>query len=543
MGNETSNRFVRYLDDNMLKCCQCKRAACRKTGMPCVSRGANSYLKQFEFATAGNTYRATEFLNSGAHAHAFLVHQVLDSGEAGRTFCCKFFLGPGDKELRQLATICDHQYFDGGERHANIVNVITFSAAALDPTNAERPGRYGHVLMELAHMGEVLDYIYLNGRVKPFSEAFGRRFFRQMLLGLKHMHKHGVWHRDLKPENTLLDMHGNIKLCDFGLSKAVVPYTVRAELNALQTTILATAKQGSPSYMAPEVKKTVHRRDGQYNERADIWSAGCTLLVLLCGNLPPQTFYRDAANFTWVLNWMRRNHVRAGGSGEFSDPLINMLRAIFTINHHERPSLEEVLQHEWLQGEEASDTELARLVVERNPRRIAKAISWADKVPDALLAQPNRFYPMLVGKYVKQENQLDGTFLLHSLGLGKYVDSDFDHGKCLRLPLLSFVLLYNPLLKLDTLHPLTTLETYFYPLAEEVREFEMLSRSTADEIGMSPAEHQYLARSLSAGGYNFEWIRDAYDDGISALAQALVSASVSGDGGGSSSQVAGETKS
>ena len=104
-------------------------------------------------------------------------------------------------------------------------------------------------------------------------------------------------------------------------------------------------------------------------------------------------------------------------------------------------------------------------------------------------------------------------------------------------------LLYNPLLRWDTLHPLTTLETYFYPLAEEVREFEMLSRSTADEIGMSAAEHQYLARSLSAGGYDFEWIRDAYDDGISALAQALVSASVSGDGGGSSSQVAGETKS
>ena len=39
-----------------------------------------------------------------------------------------------------------------------------------------------------------------------------------MVLGLEYMHNQGVIHRDLKPENVFLDLDGNIKLGDFGLT-------------------------------------------------------------------------------------------------------------------------------------------------------------------------------------------------------------------------------------------------------------------------------------------------------------------------------------
>ena len=42
-----------------------------------------------------------------------------------------------------------------------------------------------------------------------------------ILLGMKFMHNAGVLHRDIKPANILINEDCDIKLCDFGLARAV----------------------------------------------------------------------------------------------------------------------------------------------------------------------------------------------------------------------------------------------------------------------------------------------------------------------------------
>ena len=57
------------------------------------------------------------------------------------------------------------------------------------------------LVMELANGGELFDRIKIDcGTV----EDTARKFFCQLLQGVRHCHEEGVCHRDLKPENLLL---------------------------------------------------------------------------------------------------------------------------------------------------------------------------------------------------------------------------------------------------------------------------------------------------------------------------------------------------
>ncbi|KAF7146743.1 hypothetical protein RHSIM_Rhsim04G0122800 [Rhododendron simsii] len=105
------------------------------------------------------------------------------------------------------------------------------------------------------------------------KEDVARRYFQQLISAVDFCHSRGVYHRDLKPENLLLDENGNLKVSDFGLS--ALAETKRQD-GLLHTTC------GTPAYVAPEVIS----RKGYDGSKADIWSCGVILYVLLAGYLP-----------------------------------------------------------------------------------------------------------------------------------------------------------------------------------------------------------------------------------------------------------------
>ncbi|CAL5199469.1 unnamed protein product [Lathyrus oleraceus] len=128
-----------------------------------------------------------------------------------------------------------------------------------------------YIAMELVRGGELFNKI-VKGRLK---EDVARVYFQQLISAVDFCHSRGVYHRDLKPENLLLDEEGNLKVSDFGLS------TFSEHLR--QDGLLHTTC-GTPAYVSPEVIA----KKGYDGAKADIWSCGVILYVLLAGFLPFQ---------------------------------------------------------------------------------------------------------------------------------------------------------------------------------------------------------------------------------------------------------------
>lgn len=130
-----------------------------------------------------------------------------------------------------------------------------------------------YFILEYVKGGELFDKVAR----RKLKEDVARKYFQQLICAVDFCHSRGVYHRDLKPENLLLDENENLKVSDFGLSALAES---KCQDGLLHTTC------GTPAYVAPEVIN----RKGYDGAKADIWSCGVILYVLLAGYLP----FRDS---------------------------------------------------------------------------------------------------------------------------------------------------------------------------------------------------------------------------------------------------------
>ena len=148
-------------------------------------------------------------------------------------------------------------------------SVIEFKEVFLTPKSLA-------IVMEYAPGGDLFEYVLTNKSSIPcqgLAEDTARWFFQQMIVALDFCHELGIANRDVKLENILLDGAvpvPRLKICDFGYSK-------NEYIDSRPKTV-----SGTPDYIAPEVLL-----DDQYDgKKADIWSCGVMLYVMLTGILP-----------------------------------------------------------------------------------------------------------------------------------------------------------------------------------------------------------------------------------------------------------------
>ncbi len=181
-----------------------------------------------------------------------------------------------------------------------------------------------YIVLEFVTGGELFDKIATKGRLK---EDEARKYFQQLINAVDYCHSRGVFHRDLKPENLLLDTNGILKVSDFGLS--ALPQQVRED-GLLHTTC------GTPNYVAPEVINN----KGYDGAKADLWSCGVILFVLMAGYLPFEdsnlvALYKKIfkADFT-CPPW-------------FSSSAKKLIKRILDPSPSTRITISEVVENEW----------------------------------------------------------------------------------------------------------------------------------------------------------------------------------------------------
>ena len=98
-----------------------------------------------------------------------------------------------------------------------------------------------------------------------------RAALAQLVAGVTALHEAGKLHRDLKPSNVLIDAHGHLKICDFGLVTDAAAHEQTRSRHAV----------GTPLYMSPE-----QAANQPLTCASDWYSVGAMLYVALTGRAP-----------------------------------------------------------------------------------------------------------------------------------------------------------------------------------------------------------------------------------------------------------------
>uniref|UniRef100_H2RUE7 Serine/threonine-protein kinase PLK n=1 Tax=Takifugu rubripes TaxID=31033 RepID=H2RUE7_TAKRU len=154
-----------------------------------------------------------------------------------------------------------------------------------------------------------------------------RYYLRQIISGLKYLHSRGILHRDLKLGNFFVNENMELRLGDFGLAAKLETVEQRKK------TIC-----GTPNYLAPEVLN----RQG-HGPESDVWSLGCVMYTLMCGNPPFETLdlketYRCIKEVQYHL------------PSTISHPAQKLISGILQKNPSDRLSLDQILSHEFFKG-------------------------------------------------------------------------------------------------------------------------------------------------------------------------------------------------
>jgi len=201
----------------------------------------------------GERYELGALIGAGGMSDVFIAKDL----KLKREVAIKVLRSDLNKEQTFVTRFRKEALAAAGLSHPGIVAVFD---------SGENPAPY--IVMELLQGKTLRELIE-----SPVDTKTAIQITEGILQALAYSHANGIVHRDIKPGNIMITEHGDVKVMDFGIARALddVSATMTATWN-----VVGTAQYLSPEQASGEIA----------DSRSDLYSVGCVLYEMLTGRPP-----------------------------------------------------------------------------------------------------------------------------------------------------------------------------------------------------------------------------------------------------------------
>ncbi|XP_068642507.1 mitogen-activated protein kinase kinase 3 isoform X2 [Aristolochia californica] len=228
--------------------------------------------------------------------------------------------------LNEIRTLCEAPCYEG---------LVEFHGAFYSPDSGQIS-----IALEYVDGGSLADVLRLR---KSIPEPILSSMVQKLLHGLSYLHgvRHLV-HRDIKPANLLINLKGEPKITDFGISAGLE-----------NSVAMCATFVGTVTYMSPE-----RIRNESYSYPADIWSLGLALFECGTGEFP---YTADDGPVNLMLQILDDPSPSLPEAG-FSPELCSFIDACLQKDPDSRPTAEQLLSHPFIKKYEKTKVDLTAFV-------------------------------------------------------------------------------------------------------------------------------------------------------------------------------------
>lgn len=203
------------------------------------------------------------------------------------------------------------------------------------------------IIIEYLKNRDLGDYIFYVHQ--GFEEGQSKVLFYKILKNLQSLHSNNVYHLDFKLDNILFDDNFDPKIADFG--------------NATKRNAVSKVRTVTYEYLAPEV----FFNDEYDYAKVDIFNLGMILICLLTGKYKFYLIDKDERNPEKQTNKFFKA-IKSGNQeafwapfGEIAQHISNECKQLcfwmLSYNPENRPSIDQIINHPWLQDIVKKDEE------------------------------------------------------------------------------------------------------------------------------------------------------------------------------------------